>query len=114
MRTCDQIPYSCAQVLVDGACNSLGQSRWVERFPSIFLNEYTQTPTRSWRVGSTGEVAGTVRTVGGDGTTAGNITFVTIHEAGHMVPYDKPEESLVRPYSHFLISSIPTRSFFRT
>jgi len=37
-----------------------------------------------------------VRTVGGDGTTAGNITFVTIHEAGHMTPYDKPEESLVR------------------
>ena len=98
MRPRDQVPHSCAQVLVDGACNSLGQSRWVERFPSIFHKEYAQAPTRSWRVGSTRGVAGTVRTVGGDGTTAGNITFVTIHEAGHMAPYDKPEESLVRPY----------------
>lgn len=78
----------------DAACNALGQSRWVEKFPSVFHREYSQTPTIAWRVRSTGEVAGSVRTVGGDGSTAGNITFVTIYEAGHMAPYDKPAESL--------------------
>lgn len=88
-----------AQVVVDAACNALGQSRWVENLPSVFHKEYAQTPTLAWRIKSTGEVAGTVRAVGGDGTTAGNISFVTIHEAGHMTPYDKPEESFVRLYT---------------
>jgi len=78
----------------DAACNALGQSRWVEKLPSIFHREYAQSPTLAWRVNSTGGAAGTVRTVGGDSSTAGNITFVTIQEAGHMVPYDRPKESL--------------------
>ena len=91
--------------LVDAACNALGQSRWVEQLPSVFHKGYTQTPTITWRAESTGEVVGTVRTIGGDGTTAGNITFVTIHEAGHMVPYDKPKESLVRLYTRSPIFS---------
>lgn len=86
--------YSRSQVPIDAACNALGQSRWVEKFSSFFHDEYAQAPTLSWRVN--GQVAGTVRTAGGDGTTAGNITLVTIHEAGHMVPHDKPEEALVR------------------
>ena len=104
-------------MLVDAACNVLGQSRWVERLPSVFAGEYSQTPTVAWRVKSSGKVAGTVRTVGGSGTTAGNITFVTVHEAGHMVPYDKPEESLVRPcpLSQSLLGIFLMRSFaFRT
>ena len=88
--------YPPVLTVVDGACNVLGQSRWVKKFPSIFHEEYSLSPTAAWKVKSTGKVAGTVRTAGGDGSTAGNITFVTIHEAGHMVPYDKPVESLVR------------------
>ena len=88
----------------------------MEKLPSVFSKEYSQTPTVAWMVKSTGKVAGTVRTVGGNGATAGNITFVTIHEAGHMVPYDKPEESFVRLCNHSIPSTFfLTRSFvFRT
>ena len=102
--------------MIDAACNALGQSRWLEKLPSIFIREYAQTPTVAWRVKSSGEVAGTVRTVGRSGTTAGNITFVTVHEAGHMVPYDKPEESLVRLYTHpqVLLSIFSDEITFRT
>ena len=35
-----------------------------------------------WVTTESGVLAGTVRTAGGDGETAGNVTFVTVHEAG--------------------------------
>ncbi len=38
---------------------------------------------------------GEVRSAGGDGFTAGNVTFVNVYDAGHMVPYDVPEAALV-------------------
>ena len=57
----------------------------VEKLPSAFAEEYTQTPTVAWRAKSIGEIAGTVRTVGRNGTTAGKTAFVTIHEACHTV-----------------------------
>ena len=98
---------SVAHDLADGACNVLGQSRWVEKLPSIFRNEYAQALTLAWRAKSSGGVVGTVRTVGGGGETAGNITFVTIHEAGHMAPYDKPAETLVRQPPHSSLGSFP-------
>ncbi|KAI9567056.1 hypothetical protein HD554DRAFT_2173667 [Boletus coccyginus] len=41
-----------------------------------------------------GKVAGTVRSASGGSSGAGNITFVVIHNAGHMVPFDQPEAAL--------------------
>jgi len=61
-----------------------------------------------------GRLAGEVRSAGGAGYTAGNVTFVNVHEAGlvflplssiysayslfctsHMVPFDQPDAALV-------------------
>ncbi|KAG8896718.1 hypothetical protein FRC01_011661, partial [Tulasnella sp. 417] len=39
-------------------------------------------------------IAGKVKSAGGGGFTAGNFTYVVVHEAGHMVPYDQPEAAL--------------------
>lgn len=37
-----------------------------------------------------GKISGKVRTAGGKNFSAGNFTYVVIHEAGHMVPFDQP------------------------
>lgn len=55
-------------------------------------------PTK-WTTLASGRVAGEVRSAGGDGFTAGNVTFVQVYEAGHMVPFDQPEAALVS-YHH--------------
>jgi len=63
---------------------------------------------------NTGKLAGEVRSAGGGGFAAGNVTFVNIYDAGfvsfvwlyrspylytfhhsHMVPFDQPEAALV-------------------
>lgn len=94
---------------------SQGNERWLEVLESDFLDEFTTAPTEQWITLQSGKVAGTVRSASGGGSGAGNVTFVTIHEAGsvfrlrilrmqtdnfisscsHMVPFDQPEAALV-------------------
>lgn len=57
--------------------------------------EFTATLATPWVTKDKGVIAGTVRAAGGDGFTAGNVTFATVHEAGHMAPADQPEAALV-------------------
>ena len=70
-----------------------------------------------------GKMAGTVRSAGNAGSGAGNVTFVTVHEAGsvkspslhlrsftihpsrHMVPYDQPEAALVSIMNQVFVST---------
>ncbi|PPQ66021.1 hypothetical protein CVT26_010777 [Gymnopilus dilepis] len=78
----------------DMMCNYLGNGRWVEQLVTDFLPEYTQTDAVPWVTAKSGRVAGEVRSAGGGGFRAGNVTFVTVYEAGHMVPYDQPEAAL--------------------
>jgi cathepsin A (carboxypeptidase C) len=60
-----------------------------------FRNEFQATTALPWVTIKGGKVAGEVRAAGGGGYTAGNVTFVNIYEAGHMVPFDQPEAALV-------------------
>jgi len=74
----------------DAMCNYMSQESWVTAFPNEFHDEFGSAPATPWILAETGEIAGEVRSAGGYGFTAGNVTLVTVYEAGHMVPYDQP------------------------
>jgi cathepsin A (carboxypeptidase C) len=78
----------------DMMCNYIGNERWVEALESKFQDEFAAAESTSWVTRKQHKVAGTVRTAGGNGFTAGNVTFVTVFDAGHMVPFDQPEAAL--------------------
>ncbi|KAJ7737915.1 carboxypeptidase C [Mycena maculata] len=78
----------------DAMCNYMGNERWLDVLPSSFQSEFVAAKPIPWVTAGTGALAGEVRSAGGKGFTAGNVTFVTVFEAGHMVPYDQPEAAL--------------------
>jgi len=58
---------------------------------TIFSDEFSTAPSEQWVTMRSGKMAGTVRTAGGAGSGAGNVTFVTVHEAGSVnVPLSAP------------------------
>jgi len=78
----------------DMMCNYMGNERWVEQLSTSFSEEFSNTEPVPWVTADTGRVAGEVRSAGRRGFGAGNVTFVNVYEAGHMVPYDQPEAAL--------------------
>jgi len=78
----------------DMMCNYIGNEAWVENLETKFHKEFKAAPTIQWVIERSGRVAGEVRSAGGGGFGAGNVTFVNVHEAGHMVPHDQPEAAL--------------------
>ncbi|KAI9507817.1 Alpha/Beta hydrolase protein [Russula earlei] len=77
----------------DMMCNYIGNEEWVENLETRFHKEFKAAPSIQWVTARHGRVAGEVRTAGG-GFGSGNVTFVNVYEAGHMVPYDQPEAAL--------------------
>ncbi|KAF8599602.1 serine carboxypeptidase [Ceratobasidium sp. AG-I] len=69
----------------DYMCNWLGNYNWVLALDWTGKSLFVGNKRRNWL--SDGQVAGFVESGGG-------LTFATINAAGHMVPYDKPKESL--------------------
>lgn len=59
-----------------------GNERWLEQLETKFHNEFSSTKAVPWITASSGKLAGEVRSAGGAGFTAGNVTFVTVFEAG--------------------------------
>lgn len=47
-----------------------------------FHDEFAESASTPWVTLDSGRQAGTVRSAGGDGFTAGNVTFVQVYEAG--------------------------------
>lgn len=66
----------------DAMCNYLGQEKWVTDFDNTFHSEFVASIPTPWIDSETGKVAGEVRSAGGAGFTAGNLTLVTVYEAG--------------------------------
>ncbi|KJA15144.1 hypothetical protein HYPSUDRAFT_48669 [Hypholoma sublateritium FD-334 SS-4] len=69
----------------DWICNHVGNEAWTHALEWSGHAEFAGAPLRPWNV--SGAQAGMARSAGG-------LTFATIEGAGHMVPYDKPKESL--------------------
>ena len=71
----------------DFICNYLGNHAWTEALEWPGQKAFTKEALADLKLGGKGEKIGEVK-------SAGNFTFMTIHAAGHMVPYDQPEASL--------------------
>lgn len=69
----------------DVICNELGNRWWVDQMEWSGSKSWAAAKDRPWEVDD--EQAGTVRTVGG-------LSFVSVADAGHMVPMDKPKQGL--------------------
>jgi len=69
----------------DWICNWVGNERWTLALEWSGGDAFQKEELRDWTVA--GEVAGSTRGKGG-------LTFATVNGAGHMVPYDKPQEAL--------------------
>jgi cathepsin A (carboxypeptidase C) len=95
-----------------------GNERWVSLLNTKFHEEYTAAKFVPWVTLESGKMAGEVRSAGGGGFRAGNVTYVTVFDAGlvsfsllspdilpntralffalsHMAPYDQPEAAYV-------------------
>uniref|UniRef100_A0A7N0SVX3 Carboxypeptidase n=1 Tax=Kalanchoe fedtschenkoi TaxID=63787 RepID=A0A7N0SVX3_KALFE len=69
----------------DLICNWLGNSRWVEAMPWSGQSSFVTVNMTSYMVD--GQEAGLVKSFG-------PLTFMKVHNAGHMVPMDQPSVSL--------------------
>ncbi|KAJ7122654.1 serine carboxypeptidase [Mycena crocata] len=69
----------------DWVCNWLGNDAWTRELEWSGHAEFVAEPLREWTVG--GKPAGKTRCAKG-------LTFTTVYAAGHMVPFNKPKESL--------------------
>ncbi|CAA7266378.1 unnamed protein product [Cyclocybe aegerita] len=69
----------------DYICNVIGNEKWTMELEWSGAEEFRSLGLREWEVD--GKRAGVTRTTRG-------LTYATIEEAGHMVPYNKPKEAL--------------------
>ena len=59
-----------------------GNEAWVEDLENKFHDEFKQSEFLPWVTQESYRRAGEVRYAGGGGSTAGNLTFVKVYEAG--------------------------------
>ncbi|KAG2209772.1 hypothetical protein INT47_001920 [Mucor saturninus] len=72
---------------MDWICNWVGNLEWSKKMEWSGKEGYNAAVDEKWYSDLTGQHAGNVR-------SSGNLTFLRIFDAGHMVPYDQPENAL--------------------
>ncbi|KAF2873944.1 carboxypeptidase Y-like protein A [Massariosphaeria phaeospora] len=82
----EQIPVLIYAGDADYICNWLGNKAWTEALEWPGQKEYKKAATEDLLLGGKGEKIG-------DYKSSGNFTFIRLHAAGHMVPYDQPAAS---------------------
>jgi len=70
----------------DWICNWISNDVWTRKMPWSGQAAFVAQPLTNWLIG--GKIVGKTRSANG-------LTFATVDEAGHMVPFDKPAEALV-------------------
>ena len=83
----EQIPVLIYAGEADFICNYLGNHAWTEALDWPGKEAFNKADMKKLKLGGKGDETGTFK-------ASGNFTFMTIHEAGHMVPYNQPEASL--------------------
>ncbi|KAN0064295.1 hypothetical protein ACQY0O_002481 [Thecaphora frezii] len=71
---------------LDFICSWIGNKRWVEALQWSGAEDWHKAKSYLWRVN--GEVAGETQ------SAHGRLTWATVRDAGHMVPYDQPDRAL--------------------
>lgn len=71
----------------DYICNWLGNNNWTDALDWYGSSQYRRVGLTDLRLGGDGEATGQIK-------SSGNLTFMRIFGAGHMVPTDQPEASL--------------------
>jgi len=67
---------------VDFVCNYLGNRAWTTKLDWSKKDDFVAAGDHDWKDGK------------GLARTAGGFTFLQVHDAGHMVPSDKPQVAL--------------------
>ncbi|KAL9129473.1 MAG: hypothetical protein Q9217_002069 [Psora testacea] len=83
----DKMPVLIYAGDADYICNWLGNNKWTDELDWYGSEEYGKVGRTDLKLGGAGEKIGEVK-------SSGNLTFMRIHAAGHMVPLDQPENSL--------------------
>jgi hypothetical protein len=113
----------------DMVCNFMGVEAFIGGLSTSYAEEFAAAKPKAWTVGN--GTAGYVRAAGGNGSTAGNQTFVVVHEAGSVSNYnvygpcsrlprshrdmsllDQPEATLVR--GSFALLDVSVDDIIRT
>ena len=88
------IPYLSNTSLIQGhqgdadfICNWLGNQGWTDALEWPGKKAFNNVELEDLKIDGSGRKIGQVK-------SSGNFTFMRIHGAGHMVPYDQPEASL--------------------
>jgi cathepsin A (carboxypeptidase C) len=74
----------------DFICNWMGNKAWYLGMDWVGQNVVNAAPDVDWKVN--GKIAGKIRVP--KFTTGGDFNFLQMHNAGHMVPMDQPENAL--------------------
>ncbi|KAG9025357.1 hypothetical protein FS837_004961 [Tulasnella sp. UAMH 9824] len=72
----------------------VGYLEWMSKLDSVFKDEFIVAPILPWAITKNSTATGVVKAAGGKITNAGNFTYVSVFEAGHMMPHDQPEAAL--------------------
>lgn len=72
---------------LDSVCDWIGQENWLKSMVWTGQEAFNNAATIDWKSFATKTAAGTIK-------KAGNLTWVRVFEAGHLVPTDQPEHAL--------------------
>jgi hypothetical protein len=97
----------------DAMCNYIGNERWVNELETNFKEEFQASSPLPWVTIKGDKVAGEVRFAGGEGASAGNVTFVTIYESGVRLVFQVSESFLnVTPDSIWCPTTLLRRPWY--